>query len=278
MTRGPRPRRERLDQILVERGLTESRARAQALILAGRVREGDTALIKPGIRYPDDIELTISEGRRFVSRGGYKLEAALQRFEIDPSQRDCIDVGASTGGFTQVLLEAGARQIIALDVGRGQLDWSLRNDDRVTPLEGLNARHLTRADLPCRPSLAVIDVAFISLTLVLPPVVESLSDQETLDVVALIKPQFEVGRERVGRGGIVRNSQDHRDVVNRIITFSRDRGWGVAGLIASPITGVDGNREFLVHVLPRSEGLSMENLDRMTEAALLSRSGREVSR
>jgi len=278
MTGGPRPRRERLDHILVERGLIESRTRAQALILAGRVRTGDTPLMKPGIRYPFDIELTVTEGRRFVSRGGYKLQAALQQFELDPTGRDCIDVGASTGGFTQVLLEAGADRVIALDVGRGQLDWSLRNDDRVTPLEGINARHLERADLPCLPSLAVIDVAFISLVLILPPVVEALAAADPVDVVALIKPQFEVGRERVGRGGIVRDPRDHRTVVCRIIAFCRERGWGVAGLIPSPITGADGNREFLIHLVPRSEGLSMENLDRVTEAALTSPIEPEVTR
>jgi len=278
MTRGPRPRRERLDQILVDRGLTDSRSRAQALILAGRVRSGDTALVKPGVRFPCDIELTVAEGRRFVSRGGFKLEAALQRFGVDPTDRTCLDVGASTGGFTQVLLEAGARRVIALDVGRGQLDWSLRSDPRVTPLEGVNARYLDQVPLPCVPSLAVIDVAFISLVLVLPPVVGSLDECDTADLVALIKPQFEVGRERVGRGGIVRETQDHRDVVQRIITFCREHGWGVAGITASPISGAEGNREFLVHVVPRSGGLPMEDLDRDTEAALVSPIGAEVVR
>ena len=278
MSSGPRPRRERLDQILVERGLTDSRSRAQALILAGRVRSGDSALVKPGVRYPSDIELTVAEGRRFVSRGGFKLHAAVQRFAIDPTDRNCLDVGASTGGFTQVLLEAGARHVIALDVGRGQLDWSLRTDDRVTPLEGVNARYLDQAELPHAPSLAVIDVAFISLVLVLPPVVGAFADCDTFDLVALVKPQFEVGRERVGRGGIVRDSQDHREVVRRIIVFCREQGWGVAGVIASPISGAEGNREFLVHVVPHSRGLSMEKLDRETEAALISPTGPEVSR
>ena len=276
MTRGPR--RERLDHILVERGLADSRTRAQALILAGRVRAGDTGLLKPGIRYPADIELTVAEGRRFVSRGAYKLEAALRAFEIDAADRDCIDVGASTGGFTQVLLEAGARSVIALDVGRGQLDWNLRNDDRVTPLEGINARHLEQVELPCIPSLAVIDVAFISLELVLPPLVARLADRSTTELVALIKPQFEIGRGRVGRGGIVRDKDDHRAVVRRIVDFCRERGWGIGGIVSSPITGADGNREFLIHVAPRSEGLSAETLDRELEAALISKAGREVAR
>jgi len=278
MTRGSRPRRERLDHILVERGLAESRTRAQALILAGRVRSSDTGLLKPGVRYPADIELTVAEGRRFVSRGAHKLEAALKAFEIDAADRDCIDVGASTGGFTQVLLEAGARSVLALDVGRGQLDWSLRNDDRVTPLEGVNARHLEQVQLPCLPSLAVVDVAFISLELVLPPLVARLADGNTAEVVALIKPQFEVGRERVGRGGIVRDPDDHREVVRRIIDFCRGRAWGIAGIICSPITGADGNREFLIHIVPRSAGRSTEVLDRELEAALVSQAGREVAR
>lgn len=278
MTRGPRPRRERLDHILVERGLIDSRTRAQALILAGRVRSGDTTLAKPGVRYPCDIELTVAEGRRFVSRGAHKLQAALQHFDVAARDRVCLDVGASTGGFTQVLLEEGARHVIALDVGRGQLDWSLRNDERVTPLEGVNARYLDRVGLPFVPSLAVVDVAFISLALVLPPVVGSLAAPGTVDLVALIKPQFEVGRGRVGRGGIVRDPQDHREVVRRIVVFCRERDWGVAGVIASPISGADGNREFLVHVAPRSDGLSMENLDRETEAALISPIGLEVAR
>jgi len=278
MTRGPRPRRDRLDHILVERELAESRTRAQALILAGRVRSGHTTLLKPGVRYPSDVELTVLEGRRFVSRGGHKLQAALQSFGIDATDRDCIDVGASTGGFTQVLLEAGARHVIALDVGRGQLDWNLRNDERVTPLEGVNARHLQQVDLPYFPTLAVVDVAFISLELVLPPLVGCLAERDAVDVVALIKPQFEVGRKRVGRGGIVRDPDDHRAVVRRTLGFCRERDWGVAGIIASPITGADGNREFLVHLAPHSAGLSTETLDRETEAALVSQVGREVSR
>ena len=277
MTRRTRPRRERLDQILVERELADSRTRAQALILAGRVRSGQQCLLKPGIRYPVEIELEVVKGRRFVSRGAYKLQAALRSFAIDVAGKDCLDVGASTGGFTQVLLEAGARHVIALDVGRGQLDWSLRNDDRVTPLEGINARHLERVDLPLVPSIAVVDVAFISLELVLPPVVTRLAERGAIDLVALVKPQFEVGRKRVGRGGIVRDPADHREVLRRIVGFCLAHDWGVAGVISSPITGADGNREFLVHVVPRRVGLPTETLDRETEAAIVSGIGREVA-
>jgi 23S rRNA (cytidine1920-2'-O)/16S rRNA (cytidine1409-2'-O)-methyltransferase len=277
MTRGPRRRRERLDQILVERGLSDSRSRAQALILAGRVRSGETTLTKPGVRYAEDIELTVAAGRRFVSRGAYKLQAAIQHFDLRARGRDCIDVGASTGGFTQVLLEAGAERVIALDVGRGQLDWSLRNDPRVTPIEGVNARYLERTALPFTPSLATVDVAFISLTLVLAPVVGCLEPIQRADVVALVKPQFEVGRNRVGRGGIVRDTGDHRRVVEKIAGFCRDRGWGILGLLASPLAGADGNREFLVHIRPAHDALPPEELDRQTEAALISSIEREVA-
>jgi 23S rRNA (cytidine1920-2'-O)/16S rRNA (cytidine1409-2'-O)-methyltransferase len=160
---GDRIRRERLDRILLERGLVPTRTRAQALILSGRVRSGTTRLVKPGVRFPCDVELEVEPGRRYVSRGGHKLEAALGAFDLVVVDRDCVDVGASTGGFTQVLLEAGAGRVIALDVGRGQLDWSLRNDERVFPVEGVNARKLESVELPFTPTLAVVDVSFISL-------------------------------------------------------------------------------------------------------------------
>jgi len=272
-----RPRRARLDQILVERSLADSRARAQALILAGRVRRGTEVLLKPGLRYPPDVELTVVEGRRWVGRGAHKLHAALAAFSVDVAGRDCIDVGASTGGFTQVLLEAGARRVIALDVGRGQLDWGLRNDDRVVVVEGLNARYLRAQDLAFEPSLAVVDVSFISLRLVLPPVVAVLPPSPEADLVALVKPQFEVGRAAVGRGGIVRDTRRHREVLDRTIEFCVGRGWGVLGVTASPIAGADGNREFLIHVRPAGSGADRAKLDRAVEAALVSSSEREVS-
>jgi len=272
-----RPRRARLDQILVERSLADSRARAHALILAGRVRRGTEVLLKPGLRYPPDVELTVVEGRRWVGRGAHKLHAALAAFSVDVAGRDCIDVGASTGGFTQVLLEAGARRVIALDVGRGQLDWGLRNDDRVVVVEGLNARYLRAQDLAFEPSLAVVDVSFISLRLVLPPVVAVLPPSPEADLVALVKPQFEVGRAAVGRGGIVRDTRRHREVLDRTIEFCVGRGWGVLGVTASPIAGADGNREFLIHVRPAGSGADRAKLDRAVEAALVSSSEREVS-
>jgi 23S rRNA (cytidine1920-2'-O)/16S rRNA (cytidine1409-2'-O)-methyltransferase len=243
-------RKQRLDRLLVERGLAPTRARAQALILAGRVLSGEERLDKPGALHAPDVPLEVREGRRFVGRGALKLEAALGWFAVDPTGRDCIDVGASTGGFTQVLLLAGARRVIALDVGRGQLDWGLRNDERVIALEGINARHLEDVPLPFRPSLATIDVAFISLELVLPPVVAILDTGSPRDVVALVKPQFEVGRGRVGRGGIVRDPALHREVLERALAFVERNDWCARGLAASPIAGADGNREFLLHLRP----------------------------
>jgi 23S rRNA (cytidine1920-2'-O)/16S rRNA (cytidine1409-2'-O)-methyltransferase len=255
--------RLRLDLILVERGLVESRARAQALIIAGRVESEGRRLDKPGARFPADMPLQIAEGRRYVSRGGHKLDAALSFFAVSVSGRDAIDVGASTGGFTQVLLEAGAARVIALDVGRGQLDWTLRNDPRVQPLEGYNARHIRPSDLPYPPDLAVVDVAFISLELILPPLVSCLAARA--DIIALIKPQFEVGRKDVGRGGIVRDPLLHRQVLDKIAGLIRANGWGVMGLRASPIRGADGNKEFLIHFSPDIAGLEGRALDREIE-------------
>jgi 23S rRNA (cytidine1920-2'-O)/16S rRNA (cytidine1409-2'-O)-methyltransferase len=255
--------RQRLDLILLERGLVESRAKAQALILAGRVTSEGNRLDKPGVRFPADLPLEVAEGRRYVSRAGHKLEAALRHFAIDAAGREVIDIGASTGGFTQVLLEAGAKRVIALDVGRGQLDWTLRNDPRVLPLEGYNARYLKASALPYIPDLAVVDVAFISLELVLPAVVACLAEQA--DIVALIKPQFEVGRQQVGRGGIVRDPALHRQVLEKIVSCVTGQAWGVQALCASPLPGADGNREFLIHFRPASAGLAGEELDREIE-------------
>jgi 23S rRNA (cytidine1920-2'-O)/16S rRNA (cytidine1409-2'-O)-methyltransferase len=273
---GDRIRRERLDRILLERGLVPTRTRAQALILSGRVRSGTTRLVKPGVRFPCDVELEVEPGRRYVSRGGHKLEAALGAFDLVVVDRDCVDVGASTGGFTQVLLEAGAGRVIALDVGRGQLDWSLRNDERVFPVEGVNARKLESVELPFTPTLAVVDVSFISLELVLPSVIGRMERSAEIDVVALVKPQFEVGRGLVGRGGIVKEPRLHRRVLQRVVAFSREKAWGVAGLIVSPLAGAEGNREFLIHLRPAGGSADPETLDRAVEAAIVSSLVREV--
>jgi 23S rRNA (cytidine1920-2'-O)/16S rRNA (cytidine1409-2'-O)-methyltransferase len=271
-------RRERLDRILLERGLAPTRNRAQALILSGRVLSGTTRLVKPGVKFPCDVDLQVEPGRRYVSRGGHKLEAALGAFDLLVVDRDCVDVGASTGGFTQVLLEAGAGRVIALDVGRGQLDWSLRNDERVFPMEGVNARKLEAVALPFTPTLAVVDVSFISLELVLPPVIGRMDRSAEIDVVALVKPQFEVGRGLVGRGGVVKEPRLHRRVLQRAVAFARGESWGVAGLIVSPLTGAEGNREFLIHLRPPGDGLDPETLDRAVEAAIVSPVEREVEK
>ena len=258
--------KERLDRILVMRGLAATRARAQALILAGRVRSEGRRLDKPGVRFPPGLPLELREGRRYVSRGGHKLAAALDDFGLDVRSRDALDVGASTGGFTQVLLEAGASRVLALDVGKGQLDWGLRSDPRVRPLEGLNARHLRPEMLPWLPSIVVVDVSFISLRLILPPVAACLS--EGGELVALVKPQFEVGRGQVGKGGIVRDPALHREVLEKMTRFVAEREWGLGGLICSPIEGAEGNREFLIHVLPGGDGPAAAELEELISAAL----------
>jgi 23S rRNA (cytidine1920-2'-O)/16S rRNA (cytidine1409-2'-O)-methyltransferase len=238
----------RLDVLLVERGFAPTRAKAQALLLAGLVTSGERRLDKPGQLVPVEIPLAVGEGRRYVGRGANKLAPALTRFGVDPAGREALDVGASTGGFTQVLLEAGATRVTALDVGHGQLDWTLRNDPRVVVLEGRNARTLEPSDLPGRPSLAVIDVSFISLRQVLPSTCACLAPGA--DVVALVKPQFEVGRGRVGRGGIVRDPALWDEVLAELVAFATERGLGPAAIARSALTGAEGNVEFFLHLRP----------------------------
>jgi 23S rRNA (cytidine1920-2'-O)/16S rRNA (cytidine1409-2'-O)-methyltransferase len=250
----PRARRVRIDQLLVSRGLAETRARAQALILAGRVSCDGHPAAKAGALVGEDASLEIADAPSYVSRAGPKLAGALRSFGLDAAGRLALDVGASTGGFTDVLLEAGAAKVCALDVGRGQLDWTLRNDPRVVPLEGVNARYLTPEALPFRPSLAVVDVSFISLERVLPAIRSCLTDGG--EIVALVKPQFEVGRARVGKGGIVRDPALHREVLERLAEFSSAQGIGIAGIARSPIKGATGNVEFFLHLTPGRPGLS----------------------
>lgn len=248
----PRPSRQRLDQLLVDRGLVETRSRAQALVLAGKVRvgAGDAARTdrKPGDLLDAAAELSLIEPPPFVSRGGHKLAAALDAFGIDPAGRIGLDVGASTGGFTDVLLQRGARRVFALDVGRGQLAASLAADPRVVSLERTNARHLTAETLPERIDLAVVDVSFISLGLVLGPIASTL-DPSALGVVPLVKPQFEVGKGET-RGGVVRDPAAHRAVLERVVAHAAEIGLGARAVIASPILGPEGNREFLLHLAP----------------------------
>jgi 23S rRNA (cytidine1920-2'-O)/16S rRNA (cytidine1409-2'-O)-methyltransferase len=241
--------RQRLDQLLVERGLAETRTKAQALILAGKVRvgEGDAARsdLKAGDLLPGDAFVAVAEREPYVSRGGHKLAAALDAFEIDPADLVCLDVGASTGGFTDVLLQRGAGRVYAVDVGRGQLAEPLRRDERVVSMERLNARTLTATTLPEPIDLAVVDVSFISLGLVLGPVASTLRPGARARIVALVKPQFEAGRGRTDHG-VVRDPAVHREVLERVIDQARGMGLGAQTLVASPILGPEGNREFLV--------------------------------
>ena len=240
-----KPSKQRLDQLLVERGLVESRTRAQALILAGRVYSGERRLDKPGTSLPDDSSLHLrGQDHPWVSRGGLKLVKALEIFQIDPAGRVALDVGASTGGFTDVLLSRGAVKVYAVDVGRGQMHWRLQTDDRVIRLDGVNARHLTREQIPDAPSLIVCDASFIGLETVLPTPLALAAEEAWL--AALIKPQFEVGRERVGKGGVVRDPALHQEVCARIEAWLTRQGWRVLGVTESPITGAEGNVEFLV--------------------------------
>ena len=197
---------------------------------------------------PDDAPLEVRGADRYVGRGGHKLEAALKFFAIAPERWTCLDVGASTGGFTDCLLQHGAAKVYALDVGHGQLAWKIREDSRVVVMEHCNARHLQPGDLSEKPRLAVMDVSFISLTLVLPPVAGVLTDGGM--IVALIKPQFELSRAEVGRGGVVRDEEGHGKAVKKIRDFSSERGWTWGGVTDSPITGADGNREFLCLIKP----------------------------
>ena len=239
-------KKQRLDQLLALRGLAESRAKAQALILAGRVFSGERRLDKPGHQVAADLEVQVREPESpYVSRGGLKLAHALDRFAIDPAGRVALDVGASTGGFTDVLLRRGAAKVYAVDVGHGQLDWRLRNDPRVVVLERTNARTLTREQVPEPVDLVACDASFISLKVVLPAALQLASPSARL--IALIKPQFEVGKGRVGKGGVVRDPALHEEVCSEIRRWLEDeQGWEVSGLTASPITGPKGNREFLI--------------------------------
>jgi len=251
LTESRTARRIRIDVLLVERGHAPTRQKAQALLLAGLVTSEGRRLDKPGTQISSDAPVEVAEGRRYVGRGAEKLGPALRHFGIAVSGRDALDVGASTGGFTQVLLEAGAARVIALDVGRGQLDWSLRNDARVVLCEGVNVRYVQPDGLPFRPSLATIDVSFISLRQVLDPTCACLAPGA--DVVALCKPQFELGRGRVGKGGVVRDPALWDEVLEGLVAFTRERGLGPAAIARSVLAGASGNVEFFLHLRPGAE-------------------------
>jgi 23S rRNA (cytidine1920-2'-O)/16S rRNA (cytidine1409-2'-O)-methyltransferase len=247
----------RLDLLLVERGLVESRALAQRFVMAGQVRVDDQVVLKPATKVNEDAELVIDRGQRFVSRGGQKLEAALQAFELPVEGRICADVGASTGGFTDCLLQHGARRVYAIDVGRGILEWNLRQNPRVVVMEGTNARYVER--LPEPVSLVTMDASFISLKILLPAVknwflvgpdaAEEMTrhqHEDVGDVIALIKPQFEAGKEEARRGkGVIRDPNIHARVLSEILSFAQSAGYSVRGLVRSPLEGAKGNLEFL---------------------------------
>lgn len=243
--------KKRIDVALVERGLAQSREKAQALVMSGVVYIGENKVDKASAQVMPEDELIVRQtGTGYVSRGALKLEKGLAVFGVEAKDRVAMDLGASTGGFTDVLLQNGAAHVYAIDVGYGQLDWKLRNDPRVTVMERTNARYLTADDLPLRPTLGVMDVSFISITKILPAAAAIMG--ENGEFISLIKPQFEAGRDRVGKKGVVRDAQVHLDVVKEILHFiDADMGWTAQNLSFSPIKGPEGNIEFLVHILPK---------------------------
>jgi 23S rRNA (cytidine1920-2'-O)/16S rRNA (cytidine1409-2'-O)-methyltransferase len=246
-------KKERIDRLLVSRGLVETRSKAQALLLAGKVFVGGSRVDKTGTQVPADARIEVrDDGEKWVSRGAHKLLRGLDSFSVSPVDLVCVDIGASTGGFTQVLLERGARKVYAVDVGYGQLAWSLRNDERVVVMERTNARSLTPENFRELPDLAVADASFISLKLLIPPIRLVLASEG--QAILLVKPQFEVGKGRVGKGGVVRAKDDHIAVLKDILSFCEENGdFHPAGLTFSPITGPMGNIEYLLHLV-RTKG------------------------
>ena len=238
----------RLDALLVERGLAETRSRAQGLILAGSVRVGGRVVTKAGSRVTPDEPLVVERPERFVSRAGGKLDGALEGFGIGVEGRLCLDAGASTGGFTDALLKRGAKRVLAIDVGYGQLDWSLRNDPRVVVMERTNVRRLGGEDLPFDPDLLVADLSFISLTVALERLFSTAPSLR--EAVLLVKPQFEAGPEAVGRGGLVGDPEVHAAVIRRVADFFADRGFGAMGVARAAVAGrKSGNREYPLHLV-----------------------------
>ena len=244
----------RLDQLVYEQGHTESRERAKTTIMAGLVFVNGQRADKPGMAVSPDVQLEVrGSALPFVSRGGYKLDKALKVFPVDPAGKICLDCGASTGGFTDVLLQHGAAKVYAVDVGYGQLAWKLRTDERVVNLERTNLRYVTREQIPDPIDLAVMDVSFISIRLIIPALRQLLKPEA--DLICLIKPQFEAGRDDVGKKGVVRDSEVHVRVVSEILAFAENEGLSVLGLDFSPIRGPEGNIEYICH-LKNCAGLS----------------------
>jgi len=253
----------RLDILLVERGLAESRTKAQALIMAGQVRVVDQVTLKPATAVDSESKLTVDSGPRFVSRGGEKLDAALEAFAIDVKDLVCADVGASTGGFTDCMLQRGSKKVYAIDVGKGILHWKLRNDPRVVVMEQTNARFVE--SLPEKIHFVTVDASFISLKILL-PVIEKW---EVPNIVALIKPQFEAGKKDVARGdGVIRDQMIHKQVLIDVLSFAQQEGFTVHGLIKSPLLGPKGNAEFLAWLDQSSAGERSADFHPMVEIAL----------
>jgi 23S rRNA (cytidine1920-2'-O)/16S rRNA (cytidine1409-2'-O)-methyltransferase len=245
-------RKERLDKLMVEKGLVPSREKAQALIMIGGVKVNGQVMRKPGQKIREDALIEILQPPcPYVSRGGIKLEGAIKGFGINVEGKVCLDVGASTGGFTDCLLQHGAKRVYAVDVGWGQLHWKLRNDPRVICLEKRNIRYLPKEEIPEEVDLVTIDTSFISLKLVIPAVLKFL--KEKAEILALIKPQFEVGKGEVGKGGVVRDSEKHKRVIEEIRIFSQNLGLHPVGVIESPILGPKGNKEFFIYLIKYGE-------------------------
>lgn len=241
-----KPKKIRIDVLLMERGVAASRSKAQAMVMAGEVLVDEKKVEKPSEQYGEDAVIRIKgdeRASRYVSRGGLKLEAALEAFSIDASGKRCIDIGSSTGGFTDCLLQHGASHVTAIDAGTNQLDWKLRSDERVEVRENTNARYLSPDVFLDRFDIAVMDVSFISVTKIIPAVIDLLDENGVL--IVLIKPQFEVGKGEVGKGGIVRDAAKHERVIAEVLSFASTLGLQHIGTIGSPITGAEGNKEFL---------------------------------
>jgi 23S rRNA (cytidine1920-2'-O)/16S rRNA (cytidine1409-2'-O)-methyltransferase len=255
---------KRLDALMAERGLFESRSRAAAAVMAGTVRIAGEPARKPGQMVGDDAEISVDRGPDYVSRGGIKLANALDGLGVEVEGRSALDVGASTGGFTDCLLQRGAAAVVAVDVAYGELHWRLRQDPRVTVIERTNARSLDCADLPFRPDLVVADVSFISLTKVLPAVLACTA--ERFDCLAMVKPQFEAGRERVGRGGVVRDPEIRAETVAAVAEAERAEGWSVMGFAPSDLPGPAGNRETFVWIAEPGRDGAIEDLEAAVRA------------
>ena len=239
--------KKRLDKLLLSQRLAADLTEADRLIRAGKVLVNEELVDKPGTLIVSNSKIRVKTGPAYVSRGGFKLKEGLDRFHVNPTGMICVDVGVSSGGFTDCLLKHGAEKVYAVDVGYGQLDWNLRQDPRVVLFERFNARKLSAKQVPEKIGLAVIDVSFISLTKIIPPLLPLFSD--TISIIALIKPQFELPREKIEKGGVVLDSSLHQEAVEKIVSFARSLGLEAADVVPSPILGAKGNREFLIHLI-----------------------------